>query len=227
MTRAEHIVDLFAGAGGASTGIAWGLGEPDIAVDHNPVAVAMHLANHPTSRHFVEDVFDVDPARACEGQPVGLLWLSPDCTHFSRAKGAKGGKPRDRKIRALAWVAVRWADAVRPRVICLEVDRSEEVRAFLVKFYGTSIGSSLHAPAPTVTAGGEHIGLVTVAGQASPRELFRAQGFPDDYVIDLEYRGKRLTKTQQIALAGNSVPPHLAAAIVRANLGRDDAAVAA
>ncbi len=114
----ELIVDSFAGAGGASTGIELALGRsPDLAINHNPVALAMHLANHPESRHFVEDIRDVDPAEACAGRPVGLAWFSPDCTHFSRAKG---GKPRSKEIRGLAWVVVRWAKEVRPRVIVLE-----------------------------------------------------------------------------------------------------------
>jgi DNA (cytosine-5)-methyltransferase 1 len=112
------IVDSFAGGGGASLGIELALGRsPDVAINHDPVALAVHQANHPGTRHYPQDVWAVDPVAACAGQPVGLLWLSPDCTHFSRSKG---GKPRSRKIRGLAWLAVRWAEAVRPRVICLE-----------------------------------------------------------------------------------------------------------
>jgi len=112
------IVDLFAGGGGASEGIRLALGrDPDIAVNHDPEAIAMHRANHPGTRHYVCDIHDVDPIEACGGHPVDLLWASPDCTHHSKAKG---GKPRDRKIRFLAWAVVRWARDVRPRVICLE-----------------------------------------------------------------------------------------------------------
>lgn len=114
----EIIVDSFAGGGGASTGIEWGLGRaPDIAINHDPAAIAMHALNHPTTQHYCEDVWQVDPVEACAGRPVGLAWFSPDCTHFSKAKG---GKPRLKKIRGLAWVVYRWAKAVRPRVIMLE-----------------------------------------------------------------------------------------------------------
>lgn len=117
MTRGL-LVDAFAGGGGASTGIAQALGRPvDIAINHDPEAVALHTANHHDTRHFCEDVFAVDPVRACAGRPVDLFWCSPDCKHHSRAKG---GKPVDKHIRGLAWVAVRWAKAVRPRVIILE-----------------------------------------------------------------------------------------------------------
>lgn len=114
----ELIVDNFAGGGGASTGIEWALGRsPDIAINHSPEAIAMHRLNHPDTRHYCEDVWQVDPVEATQGRPVGLAWFSPDCTHFSRAKG---GKPRSQKIRGLAWVVYRWAKAVRPRVIALE-----------------------------------------------------------------------------------------------------------
>ncbi len=114
----EIIVDNFAGGGGASTGVASGLGvEPTIAINHDPEAIAMHKANHPDTEHHVEDVYRVDPVRACAGRPVAFAWFSPDCKHHSKAKG---GKPRNAKIRGLAWVAVRWAKAVRPRVIALE-----------------------------------------------------------------------------------------------------------
>lgn len=118
MSTRELIVDLFAGGGGASTGIEQATGLwVDIAVNHDPEAVAMHLANHPGTRHLIEDVFKVNPMEATAGRPVGLLWASPDCTHHSRAKG---GKPVSKKIRGLAWVVVKWAKAVRPRVITLE-----------------------------------------------------------------------------------------------------------
>lgn len=114
----EIVVDLFAGGGGASTGIAWACGhDPDVAINHSPAAIAMHAANHPASEHYCESVFRVSPIDACRGRPVGLMWLSPDCTHHSKAKG---GKPRQKKIRGLAWVACRWAKDVRPRVIVLE-----------------------------------------------------------------------------------------------------------
>lgn len=462
----EFVVDLFAGAGGASTGIAAALGrDPDIAVDHSPEAIAVHRVNHPSTLHFIDDVFDVNPRRACSEREVGLLWMSPDCTHFSKAKG---GKPRDKGTRSLAWVAVRWAAEVRPRVICLEnveefatwgpltddgqpcpVRRGETFRewvaaleglgyrvewrvlracdygaptsrrrlflvarcdgrpivwpepthgpgrarpwrsaaeiidwsvpcpsifdrarplaeatqrriatglrryvletaspfivpvthprdarvhgldeplrtvtaanrgelalvaptlvqtgygerdgqtpraldigkplgtvvaggakhalvaAWLVKHYGGVVGHEVGRPIGTVTTQDHHSlataelapvgadrrdevraflarfpgpeslfhrdGLVRVSGvdyeiadigmrMLTPRELFRAQGFPDAYQIEIEHQGKTLSKTTQIALAGNSVPPHLAEALVRANLGTEEGMAAA
>jgi DNA (cytosine-5)-methyltransferase 1 len=118
----ELIVDNFAGGGGASLGIEMALGRsPDIAVNHDPRAVAMHKANHPNTRHLIGDVWDVDPVAVCEGRRVGLAWFSPDCTHHSKAKGGKPRRKRDaQKSRALAWVVVRWAKKVKPRVIMLE-----------------------------------------------------------------------------------------------------------
>lgn len=114
----EIIVDLFAGGGGMSVAIETALGRsPDIAINHNNDALSMHRANHPQTRHFVADVFEVCPRGATQGRPVGLLHLSPDCTHHSQAAG---GQPRDTKIRALSWVGVRWAGQVAPRVITLE-----------------------------------------------------------------------------------------------------------
>ena len=114
----ELVIDLFAGGGGASTGIEQAIGRSvDIAVNHDAKAVSMHQANHPDTVHFIADVFEVDPLMVTCGRPVGLLWASPDCKHFSKAKG---GKPVSKKIRGLAWVVVDWARAVRPRVICLE-----------------------------------------------------------------------------------------------------------
>lgn len=120
MFNGKLIVDLFAGGGGASLGIEWALGvSPDIAVNHDDEAIAMHAANHRNTIHYKEDVFDVDPKKVCGAvrHGVALLWLSPDCKHFSKAKG---GKPLDCNIRSLAWVAVRWANDVRPDVIILE-----------------------------------------------------------------------------------------------------------
>ncbi len=112
------IIDLFAGGGGASAGIEAATGRRvDIAINHDPVALAVHKANHHGTRHLEADIWEVRPQDATQGQPVDLLWASPDCTHFSNAKG---GVPRDHKNRSLAWVVVRWAKAVRPRIICLE-----------------------------------------------------------------------------------------------------------
>jgi len=114
----ELIVDNFAGGGGTSTGIQDALGRPvDIAINHDPQAIAMHAVNHPHTHHLCESVWKVDIAAVVAGRPVGLAWFSPDCKHFSKAKG---GKPVEKKIRGLAWVALKWAGLVRPRVIILE-----------------------------------------------------------------------------------------------------------
>ncbi|MGB6230339.1 MAG: DNA cytosine methyltransferase [Litorimonas sp.] len=115
------VIDLFAGGGGASKGMQQALGQPvDVAINHNEHAIAMHKRNHPEAEHYIESVYDVDPAAACRGRPILSLWASPDCKHFSRAAG---GKPKERKIRALAWVVVKWATLPqwqRPRMIFIE-----------------------------------------------------------------------------------------------------------
>ncbi len=114
----EIIVDNFAGGGGASTGIELATGRiVDIAINHDPDAILMHKTNHPHTEHLQASVWDVDPVEVCRGRPVGLAWFSPDCKHFSKAKG---GKPVDKNIRGLAWIVLRWAGTVRPRVIILE-----------------------------------------------------------------------------------------------------------
>ncbi len=114
----ELVIDNFAGGGGASFGIEMGLGRAvDIAINHDQEAVTMHTANHPWTQHYCEDVWAVDPVQLCKGRQVGLAWFSPDCKHFSKAKG---GKPVSRKVRGLAWVVIRWAQKVAPRVIMLE-----------------------------------------------------------------------------------------------------------
>ncbi len=114
----EIIVDNFAGGGGASTGIELATGRVvDIAINHDPDAILMHRTNHPHTMHYQASVWDVDPVEVCRGRPVGLAWFSPDCKHFSKAKG---GKPVDKNIRGLAWIVLRWAGTVRPRVIILE-----------------------------------------------------------------------------------------------------------
>lgn len=114
----EIIVDNFAGGGGASSGIEMAIGRSvDIAINHDPKAISMHKTNHPDTEHYCESVWDVDPRSAVKGRMVGLCWLSPDCKHFSKAKG---GRPVEKNIRGLAWVAVRWAATVKPRVIMME-----------------------------------------------------------------------------------------------------------
>jgi DNA (cytosine-5)-methyltransferase 1 len=114
----ELIIDNFAGGGGTSTGLEAAFGRPvDIAINHDPEALAMHAINHPHTQHLCESVWDVDPIKVTNNQPVALVWLSPDCKHFSKAKG---GKPVEKKIRGLAWVTLRWAAKCKPRVIMLE-----------------------------------------------------------------------------------------------------------
>lgn len=119
----EIVVDLFAGGGGASEALRQALGrDPDIAINHDAAAIGMHAANHPYTRHLQEDVWHADPRRLVAGRPVGWLHASPDCTHFSQAKG---GQPRSKAIRSLAWVVLRWAgslarDGVAPRILSLE-----------------------------------------------------------------------------------------------------------
>lgn len=430
----EIIVDNFAGGGGASTGIEMATGlSVDIAINHDPAAIAMHKVNHPDTEHYCESVWEVDPQEATKCRPVALCWFSPDCKHFSKAKG---GKPVEKKIRGLAWVAVRWAATVRPRVIILEnveefqtwgpltkdglpdprkkgstfrsfvralqrqgykVEWKElracdygaptirkrlfliarrdgrpivwpkpthgdpksatvkkgmlkpwrtaaeimdwsietpsifnrkkplsentlrriargiqrfvieskkpfvvgnhgrsliqmgygdpegrrvldlkkplgtitaggnkfamatshliklrgtckdgqpvtnpmptvtagglhvgEVRAFLTKYYGSDIGQSLDNPLHTVTTK-DRFGLVTIKGEnyqiadigmrmLQPHELFAAQGFPSDYVIDRDINGVRYSKAKQVERCGNAVPPPFAEHLVRANL---------
>lgn len=404
----ELIVDSFAGGGGASLGIYQATGvEVDIAINHDAAAIAMHAANHPTTKHYTEDIWEVDPREACQGRKVALAWFSPDCKHFSKAKG---GKPLDKNIRGLAWVAIRWAMLVKPRVIMLEnveefqswgpldeegkpikgkagmtfksfikalnglgyeveykemtacdygaptkrkrffliarcdglpivwpkpthgrglkpyrtaaecidwgvpcksifgrnkplaentmrriwkgVDKfiinnpnpfivavddemiaptiiqyhtetnprehrgqsiqeplftidgspryglvaaklsktatSEQVKAFLTKYYGWEVGQSLFDPLHTVT-GANHFGLVVVKEEnyniidiglrmLTPRELARAQGFPDDYKLEFDYRGKKYSIKEQVKRIGNSVVPAMARALVTANL---------
>jgi DNA (cytosine-5)-methyltransferase 1 len=112
------IIDSFAGGGGASTGIELALGRsPDVAINHNAAALALHAANHPETLHLDSNIWDVSPRQVTGGRPVGLLWASPDCKHFSKAKG---GAPKDRNIRDLAWVIVRWMEEVKPDVVAME-----------------------------------------------------------------------------------------------------------
>lgn len=113
----ELIIDNFAGGGGASLGLELACGRVDVAINHDPIAVAMHTANHPKTYHYTQNINAVDPVEVCKGRPVGLAWFSPDCTHHSKAAGKR---PRSKRIRDLAWVVVHWAQRVRPRIICLE-----------------------------------------------------------------------------------------------------------
>jgi len=136
LDRPGLIVDNFAGGGGASTGIEAAIGRSvDIAINHDPEAIAMHKANHPNTRHYCQDVWEVDPVEATRGddgrpQLVRLAWFSPDCKHFSKAKG---GKPREKKIRDLAWVVHRWVEALRPydaHPVVIMLENVEEFRTW-------------------------------------------------------------------------------------------------
>lgn len=405
----ELFIDSFAGGGGASTGIEHAIGRPvDIAINHCPQAIKMHCVNHPDTHHYCEDVWQVDPVKATSGQAVGGMWLSPDCTHHSKARG---GKPTSSRVRGLAWIGAKWAASVRPKVIFLEnveefadwgplnklgkpnklrkgktfahfvtqlqavgyqvehkilracdygaptirkrlyliarcdgqpivwpapthgeglkpyvpaskiidwsiqsqsifertrplaentlrriakgiqkfvldkkpfikngaahfltehangsshrvFDINEPLRtqcaqvkgghfamasvvlqkytgqqattkhkngvaAFLIKYYGANIGQNIADPLQTVTSK-DRFGLITIHSHQyqivdiqlrmlTPRELYNAQGFPSDYVIDRDANGKPITRAQQIAKCGNSVCPPVAKALVQAN----------
>lgn len=114
----ELVIDNFAGGGGTSTGLEQAFGRPvDIAINHDPEALAMHAMNHPRTKHICESVWDVDPREVTRGRVVGLVWLSPDCKHFSKAKG---GTPVAKHIRGLAWIGMRWVALKKPRVVILE-----------------------------------------------------------------------------------------------------------
>lgn len=116
--NSEIIVDNFAGGGGASSGIELALGRiVNAAINHDPAAILMHKTNHPYTEHYQASVWDINPREVCRGRPVALAWFSPDCKHFSKAKGAA---LVDKHIRGLAWITLRWAGTVRPRVIILE-----------------------------------------------------------------------------------------------------------
>ncbi|HED2345310.1 TPA: DNA cytosine methyltransferase [Serratia marcescens] len=122
----EIIVDNFAGGGGASTGIEMATGRSvDIAINHDENAIAMHTTNHPNTLHYCESVFDIDPEAATAGRPVGLAWFSPDCRHFSKAKGSK---PVKKEIRGLAWIVVRWA--LHTRFRCGMLENVEEFKTW-------------------------------------------------------------------------------------------------
>ncbi|MFG1255893.1 DNA cytosine methyltransferase [Xanthobacter flavus] len=125
ITVRELVIDSFAGGGGASTGISMALGrDPDIAINHDPLALAMHRVNHPGTRHMVQDVATVDSVSMCAGLPIGMLWMSPDCTDHSKAKGAAPRRDGDRTTRGIGWAIVGWVKALpawqRPRVVFLE-----------------------------------------------------------------------------------------------------------
>ena len=149
----EAFIDLFSGGGGASMGIEAATAIPVFAaVNHNPDAIAMHVTNHPYTKHYQTSVWDVDPLTVCEGRPVGLLWASPDCTHFSKARG---GKPVNKNIRSLSWVVLKWALEVRPRVLMME--NVEEIQTWGPLIYIKRGNEKVWVPDP------EHTGETFVA----------------------------------------------------------------
>ncbi|WP_089042264.1 DNA cytosine methyltransferase [Pseudomonas fluorescens] len=183
----ELVVDLFAGGGGASTGIARAYREPDVAVNHNPIALAVHRANHPKTAHYVADVFEVDPREATGGHPVAIIWASPDCRHHSKAKG---GAPRDRGVRGLAWVVIRWLFVTKSRLLFLEnveefcdwgpIDddgqpiKSERGRTF--KAFIAAISTGLPADHPDMPE------IIEAIGEFVPMEaLVRGLGYNADW----------------------------------------------
>lgn len=140
----EVFIDLFSGGGGTSMGIEQATGMPVFAaVNHDPDAIAMHMTNHPYTKHYQTSVWDVDPQTACEGRPVGLLWASPDCKHFSKARG---GKPVNKNIRSLSWVVLKWALDVRPRVLMME--NVEEIQTWGPLIYVVRNGKKVWIPDP-------------------------------------------------------------------------------
>jgi DNA (cytosine-5)-methyltransferase 1 len=164
----ELIVDLFAGGGGMSKGIYMALGRhPDIAINHNDDALSMHRVNHPQTRHFVADVFEVDPHTVCHGRPVGHLHASPDCTHHSQAAG---GQPRNEKRRALSWVVVRWAGQVKPRVITLENVKQVLQWGPLVASRCKETGRVITLDKVQDPASGKMVHRIAEKGEVVPRE---------------------------------------------------------
>lgn len=194
----ELIVDNFAGGGGASTGIEAAIGRPvDIAINHDPDAIAMHTINHPHTTHYCESVWDIDPRKVTNGQPVGLAWFSPDCEHFSKAKG---GTPVNKEIRGLAWVAMRWAATVKPRIIMLE-----NVEEF------TTWGPVIDGKPCPARKGKTFASFV---------KQLQKLGYAVDWrnLIASDYGAPTIRKRFfLIERCGNSVCPPLAEAIVRAN----------
>ncbi|AYH27139.1 DNA cytosine methyltransferase [Pectobacterium parmentieri] len=191
----EIIVDNFAGGGGASTGIEMAIGRSvDIAINHDPNAIAMHTTNHPDTLHYCESVFDIDPVTATAGRPVGLAWFSPDCRHFSKAKGSK---PVKKEIRGLAWIVLRWALAVRPRVMMLEnVEEFKTWGPLLTNDDGTQqpdparagetfeafcgmLSGGVPANHPALTEACEFLGIEPSGEQG--KQLVRGLGYNVDY----------------------------------------------
>ena len=144
----ELLIDNFAGGGGASEGIEQAFGRPvDVAINHNGEALALHAANHPYTAHHQEDVFAVHPGFITGNRPIGLAWFSPDCKHHSKAKG---GKPREKKIRGLAWVTLKWGAFQMPR--CIALENVEEFLELTLDLVGDNIFVELDPKAGLVVS---------------------------------------------------------------------------
>jgi len=164
----EINVDIFAGGGGASTGIEIGLERPvHIAINHNPNAISMHEANHPGCTHYETDVWDVDPAEALRGRKVGWFHASPDCTHHSQAAG---GQPRKKEIRNLSWVVTKWAGITSPRVISLENVKQIRQWGPLIAKRCKKTGRVITLEKITCPATGKLINRVAEPGERVPRQ---------------------------------------------------------
>lgn len=200
----ELIVDNFAGGGGASTGIELATGRSvDIAIDHDPAAIAMHRVNHPKSKHYCE----IMTADASNRYGLVTAFISKYFAGGYQSAGVDITVPL-------------------PTVTC--IDHNALVEAFLVKYYGQGSTQTILEPLHTITTK-DRFGIVVVRGELyqivdigmrmlTPRELFRAQGFPGNYIIDRDADGKSYPKSAQVARCGNAVPPPFAEALVRANL---------
>jgi DNA (cytosine-5)-methyltransferase 1 len=163
------IVDLFAGGGGMSVAFETAFGRsPDIAINHNDDALSMHRINHPLTRHFIADVFEVCPRTVTQGRPVGHLHLSPDCTHHSQARG---GQTRNEKVRALSWVGKRWAGQVKPRVITLENVHQVELWGPLIAKRDPATGRVITLEMIDDPITGKKVHRVADKGERVPREL--------------------------------------------------------
>ena len=188
------LVDNFAGGGGASIAMEMAFGRPvDIAINHDPEAISMHKVNHPDTEHYCESVWDVDPVKACAGREVEWAHFSPDCTHHSKARG---GKPKQKEIRGLAWIVIKWAILKEP---ITTNDRFGLVTVHGVDYQIVDIGMRM----------------------LEPHELYAAQSFPPGYIHDRTADGKKLSKKAQVRMCGNSVAPEPFAALIRANINKE------
>lgn len=169
----DIVIDNFAGGGGASTGIEQALGRPvDIAINHDPAAIAMHSINHPYTKHYCESVWKVDPIKACNGRTVKLAWFSPDCTHFTKARG---GKPKSKKIRGLAWLAVRWIKRLKPTNQHPELIVMENVEEF--QTWGPLLPSGHPCPVRAGTTFNQFIDILKDYGYSVDWRELRARDY--------------------------------------------------